>query len=105
MTAIALLSHQEERVLRLRAEGKGISECAAEIGISDQTVKNHLTSVYHKLDVTNGTEAMRALGWLKVPGKPIQTSTQCDFVGRCGRAAGHRGQHGGFRPHLVASVA
>lgn len=37
------------------------------MGISVQTFKNYITSVYAKLDVTNVIEALRAVGWLRLP--------------------------------------
>lgn len=90
----APMTPAEDRVLRLRAEGLSVKAVAGVLGISDQTVKNHITSAYASLDVDNFASALRKLGWLRPPGAdPIL----CGFVGTCGRKAGHRGHHGGFR--------
>lgn len=95
---ITFLTPQEERVLRFRARGMSSSECAHALGISEQTIKNHLTHVYRKLDTSNLAETLGRVGWLSVPGEPVKMVDQCEFVGRCGRVIEHRGGHGGFRP-------
>ena len=51
------LSSQEERVLALVADGKTNKEIAAEMSLSDKTVKNYLASVFQKLRVTRRTQA------------------------------------------------
>lgn len=61
------LSPTEMKVLRLRAEGLSGIEVANRLGISLHTVKNHLYSVYRKLDTTNCIGAMLALGWVHIP--------------------------------------
>lgn len=88
-----LTSHQQA-ILKMRAEGLSVSEVAGRLDISDQTVKNHIANAYARLEVTNMAEAFLVLGWLRIPG---EARTPCGFVARCGRPAGHRGHHGGFR--------
>ncbi|WP_447979817.1 response regulator [Candidatus Nitrospira bockiana] len=51
------LSRQEQKVLELVAEGKTNKEIAAELGLSDRTVKNYLTRVFEKLGVTRRSQA------------------------------------------------
>lgn len=51
------LSPQEERVLKLVAEGKTNKEIAAVMGLSDKTVKNYLANVYDKLHVSRRSQA------------------------------------------------
>lgn len=51
------LSPQEERVLKLLAEGKTNKEIAASMGLSDKTVKNYLANVYDKLHVSRRSQA------------------------------------------------
>lgn len=70
---------------------------AAALGISIQTVKNDLSSLYRRLGVTKAMEALTALGWVEVPGDPPK---RCGWTGYCSRLFGHRGQHGGFRAIL-----
>ena len=51
------LSPQEQRLLPLIAQGKTNKEIAAELGLSDKTVKNYLANVYNKLHITRRAQA------------------------------------------------
>lgn len=51
------LSSQERRVLALVAEGKTNKEIAIALGLSDKTVKNYLSNVFQKLQVTRRSQA------------------------------------------------
>lgn len=51
------LSAQEERVLALVSDGKTNKEIAAQMDLSDKTVKNYLASVFHKLRITRRAQA------------------------------------------------
>jgi two-component system response regulator DevR len=54
---LALLSPQERRVLALLAEGltnKGIGD---QLGLTEKTVKNYLSNIFDKLQVTRRTQA------------------------------------------------
>ncbi|HJU04004.1 MAG TPA: LuxR C-terminal-related transcriptional regulator, partial [Nitrospiraceae bacterium] len=51
------LSPQEQRVLTLVADGKTNREIAAALGLSDKTVKNYLSHVFQKLQVTRRSQA------------------------------------------------
>jgi len=51
------LTRRELEVLRLVAEGAPNSRIAAQLWITEQTVKFHLSKVYRKLGVSNRTEA------------------------------------------------
>ena len=55
----ASLSKKELGVLEQLALGRSNREIAAELWISDQTVKFHLRNVYRKLGVSTRTEAIR----------------------------------------------
>jgi two-component system response regulator DevR len=52
-----LLSAQERRVLSLVAQGKTNKEIAAEMGLSDKTVKNYLSNTLDKLKVSRRSQA------------------------------------------------
>lgn len=51
------LSAQEKRVLALIAEGLTNKEVAVQLGLSDKTVKNYLSTVFEKLHVSRRAEA------------------------------------------------
>lgn len=51
------LSAQEKRVLALVAEGKTNREIARALGLSDKTVKNYLSHVFEKLNLSRRAEA------------------------------------------------
>lgn len=54
------LTAREAEVLEMMAEGLSNKEIAARLGISDNTVKFHLASVYGKLGVSSRAEAVTA---------------------------------------------
>lgn len=56
--AIEDLTPREVEVLRLMAEGFGNKQIAAQLGISDHTVKFHISSILAKLSVSSRTEAV-----------------------------------------------
>ncbi|MEX2269423.1 MAG: response regulator transcription factor [Acidimicrobiia bacterium] len=51
------LSGREEEVLRLVVAGMANKQIARRLGISERTVKAHLTNVFKRLDVTDRTQA------------------------------------------------
>lgn len=62
------LSPREMEILRFVTRGKSNKEIAQALGISHQTVKNHMTSILKKLDVRDRTQAaVYALrrGWVR----------------------------------------
>jgi DNA-binding NarL/FixJ family response regulator len=63
------LSPREMEILQLIARGYSNKEVAHELGISRQTVKNHMTSILRKLSVNDRTQAaLYALrrGWIRL---------------------------------------
>jgi two-component system, NarL family, response regulator DevR len=55
--SLSSLSAQERRVLALVAEGKTNKEIGMDLGLSDNTVKNYLVSVFDKLHVKRRSQA------------------------------------------------
>ena len=53
------LTDRESEVLDLLAKGLANKQIAVALGISEHTVKFHVSSIYAKLNVTNRTEAVR----------------------------------------------
>ncbi len=61
------LTEREAEVLRWLARGLANKQIAAELGISEHTVKFHVSSIYTKLNATNRTQAVREglrNGWI-----------------------------------------
>jgi len=56
----ATLTERENQVLQLLARGLPNKQIAAQLGISEHTVKFHVSSIYAKLQATNRTEAVRS---------------------------------------------
>jgi DNA-binding NarL/FixJ family response regulator len=54
------LTPREEEVLQLIADGLSTTEVAKQLFISGKTVKNHLASIYEKLDARDRTQAVLA---------------------------------------------
>lgn len=51
------LTRREEEVLRLVAEGLGNKQIARKLGISEKTVKTHLTNLFQRIGVSDRTQA------------------------------------------------
>ena len=63
------LTDREGEVLSLVAEGLTNKQIGAQLGISERTVKNHLTSIMTKLRATDRTHSVVTavrLGWLAI---------------------------------------
>ncbi len=52
------LSPQEQRIVALVAEGKTNKEIAADLRLSPKTVKNYLSTIFQKLQITRRTQAV-----------------------------------------------
>ncbi|MDR5658393.1 response regulator transcription factor [Serpentinicella sp. ANB-PHB4] len=57
------LSLQETKILDMIAQGKVNKEIAESLGISDKTVRNYISNIFKKLNVSNRTEA--ATYWIR----------------------------------------
>ena len=53
-----VITRREEEVLQLIANGCSTPEVAEQLFISQKTVKNHLASIYQKLDARDRTQAV-----------------------------------------------
>ena len=53
-----LITKREEEVLQLIADGLSTPEVASKLYISQKTVKNHLASIYEKLNARDRTQAV-----------------------------------------------
>jgi DNA-binding NarL/FixJ family response regulator len=67
--AFSPLSPREMEILQFVTRGLSNKEIAVALGISHQTVKNHMTAILHKLDIEDRTQAaVYALrrGWVRL---------------------------------------
>ncbi len=70
------LSPREMEILQYVTRGLSNKEIAYSLGISQQTVKNHMTAILHKLDVEDRTQAaVYALrhGWVRLQDDPTKS--------------------------------
>jgi DNA-binding NarL/FixJ family response regulator len=65
-TKLASLTPQQFRVLELLARGRLNKQIAAELGISEQTTKAHVSATLAKLGVRNRTQASLLYGELEI---------------------------------------
>jgi pimeloyl-ACP methyl ester carboxylesterase/DNA-binding CsgD family transcriptional regulator len=56
--AFAALSRRERDVVELIARGCDNAQIAAHLGLSEKTVRNHITSIFSKLEVENRSQAI-----------------------------------------------
>ena len=54
----AALSPRERELVELMAQGRDNAQIAASMGLSEKTVRNHITSVFAKLEVENRAQAI-----------------------------------------------
>lgn len=65
---LAQLTGQERRILALVADGKTNKEIAAEISLSDKTVKNYVSSILSKLNLERRAQAAAFVARHRPPG-------------------------------------
>ncbi|HLZ79463.1 MAG TPA: response regulator transcription factor, partial [Sphingomonas sp.] len=58
---IAELSSAQLRVLMALADGRLNKQIAGELGVTEATIKAHMTAIFRKLGVTNRTQAILAM--------------------------------------------
>ena len=67
---LAQLTPQEQKILLLVAEGKTNKEIAAEVFLSDKTVKNYVSSILAKLNLERRAQAAAYMARVRSPGNP-----------------------------------
>ena len=58
---LSALTTRESPIARAVAEGRGNREIAVQLGITEQTVKNHLTSIFEKVGVASRLQLALAI--------------------------------------------
>lgn len=71
---LSLLSAQERRVLALVAEGKTNKEIATDMELSDKTVKNYLSNVFEKLQISRRSQAAVLYAGSRGSANPLKTA-------------------------------
>ncbi len=66
---LAQLTKQEQKILMLVAEGKTNKEIAAEVYLSDKTVKNYVSSILSKLNLERRAQAAAFMAKHRSPGE------------------------------------
>lgn len=77
-TTFSPLTNREMEILELIIEGLSNKQIAFRLGISQQTVKNHVTSILAKLNLADRTQAaIYALrhGWVRLPAPASEENT------------------------------
>ncbi len=72
-TITAPLTHRETQILDYIAEGNSNKQIARILGISEQTIKNHVSSILRKLNANDRAHAVALAmrnGWISAEGKP-----------------------------------
>jgi DNA-binding NarL/FixJ family response regulator len=67
---LSLLTAQEQKILMLVAEGKTNKEIAAEVFLSDKTVKNYVSSILSKLNLERRAQAAAFVARHRLGGAP-----------------------------------
>ena len=57
-TSFAALTPRERDLVELIAQGRDNAQIAARLGLSEKTVRNHITSIFAKLEVDNRARAI-----------------------------------------------
>jgi DNA-binding NarL/FixJ family response regulator len=65
---LAQLTQQEQKILALVAEGKTNKEIAADVFLSDKTVKNYVSSILSKLNLERRAQAAAFVARHRIPG-------------------------------------
>lgn len=71
-----MLTNREREVLSLRAQGLSRREVAAELGVSESTVKNHLANAYLKLGADSLLDALRRCSSPYGPFHPVMAASE-----------------------------
>ncbi len=72
-TITAPLTHRETQILDYISQGNSNKQIARILGISEQTIKNHVSSILRKLNANDRAHAVALAirnGWISAEGKP-----------------------------------
>jgi len=82
-TVPSILTPRETEILAYIARGYMNKQVAHELGLSEHTIKNHLSSIMHKLEVNDRTQAVVLAiqnGWIAPPEIEPSESTTSDKI-------------------------
>jgi two-component system, NarL family, response regulator DevR len=72
---LAALTSQEQKILLLVAEGKTNKEIAADVFLSDKTVKNYVSSILAKLNLERRAQAAAYMAHLRDTSRDVDSGT------------------------------
>jgi DNA-binding CsgD family transcriptional regulator len=93
---VRALTPTQIRVVEEYVRTGSMKEAAAALGISVQTVKNHLSTVYRRLETQGILQTLDVLGWISGPGSPPRRR-RCGHMAVCTLDELHPGDHGRYR--------
>lgn len=64
---LAAITERQYEVLAVRCRLPRTAMVAAELGIAQQTVKNHLLDIYRTFGTVDALQTVHRLGWVTVP--------------------------------------
>ena len=76
---VAPLTHRESQILKYIAEGNTNKQIALFLGISEQTIKSHVSAILRKLNANDRAHAVALAmrnGWISVELKPVEIYRQ-----------------------------
>ena len=82
-SVVAPLTNRETEILNYIAEGNSNKVIAHILGISEQTIKNHVSAILRKLNANDRAHAVALAlhsGWISPEAKPGRTSQYMDEV-------------------------
>ena len=77
--AVSTLTPHQFRVLMMLSEGRLNKQIAYQLGVSEATIKAHVTAIFRKMNVNNRTQAVLAVQQLKIEA-PTMSDTPSGHV-------------------------
>ena len=76
--AVSSLTPHQFRVLMMLGEGLLNKQIAYQLGVSEATIKAHVTAIFRKMNVNNRTQAVLAVQQLRIDSPTMSETPSCD---------------------------